>query len=226
MNKELIESKGLPYSEKLVMIPTQKNCIYPKKEQVFNLFAKYYLFATLAATDYDAEYFNFIYRNLNTLYKYESFFNEQDKVLLDRLLKNDSSLNLSSISWLYEECFILAWMMNLTEFPLQERENNAEILNNLLFMQFDEVNKKNLPSKMFDFLFDKENKKLDYEKINLKSFDEILNKADLLKRYLWGLEELRVNNKNNTSGLNETVIRHQVNGFSRALKWDLTTAGV
>ncbi|MBR4003144.1 MAG: DUF4272 domain-containing protein [Clostridia bacterium] len=226
MNKDLIESKGLPYSPNLTMIPTQKNCIYPTKEQVFNLFAKYYLFATLATTDYDLEYFNFIYRNLNTMYNFESFFSGKDKELLNKLLNKDLSLNLSKISWLYEDCFIFAWIMNLTNFPSQNSENNAEILNALLFMQFDEVNKKNLPSKMFDFLYNKESNKLDYEKINLKSFDEILDKADLVKRYLWGLEELRINNKQNTSGLNETVLRYQLHGFSRVLRWDLTKPGI
>ena len=92
MNKDLIESKGLPYSPNLTMIPTQKNCIYPTKEQVFNLFAKYYLFATLATTDYDLEYFNFIYRNLNTMYNFESFFSGKDKELLNKLLNKDLSL--------------------------------------------------------------------------------------------------------------------------------------
>ena len=65
-----------------------------------------------------------------------------------------------------------------------------------------------------------------YERINLRSFDEILEKADLMKRYLWGIEELRIKNQNNSSGLNETIIRYQVNAFSKALNWDLTNPGI
>ena len=226
MNKELIESKGLPYSDALRTIPTKKNCVYPAKEQIFNLFTKKYLFATLAATDYDADYFNFIYRNLNTMYNYESFFTDNDKIVLDKLLKKDSSVDTAEKSWLYEECFVLGWIMNLVDFPLQDRENNAEILNDLLFLQFDEVEKKNLPSKIFNTLYDKELKKLNFERLVLKDFDEILEKADYLKRCLWGLEELRINCQENTSGLSERVVDHQVNGFSAALQWDLTSPGV
>ena len=226
MNKDLIENKGLPYSESLQMIPTSKNCVYPDKRIIFNMLTKYYLFATLASTRYDFEYFNFIYRNLNMMYNYDSFFNDNDKNLLEKLLKNDLSINIAKISWLYEECFILAWMMNLVDFPSQERENNAGILNDLLFMQFDEIKKQNTLSKLFEFLYDVENKGFDYEKINLRSFDEILTKADLLKRYFWGLEELKINNKANNSGLNQTVIIHQLNAFSEALNWDLTNPGV
>ena len=47
-----------------------------------------------------------------------------------------------------------------------------------------------------------------------------------MKRYLWGLEELRIKNQNNSSGLNETIIRYQVNAFSKALNWDLTNPGI
>ena len=226
MNKELIINKGLPYSELLKRIPTSKNCIYPTKKHIFNMLTKYYLFATLATTNYDENYFNFIYCNLNILYKYDSFFNDGDKVLLDKLLHNDLSVNVTKLSWLYEACFIYAWMMNLLDFPSQERENNANILNDMLFLQFDEVKKQNLPSKLFNVLYSVENKNLDFEKINLRSFDEILKKADLLKRYLWGLEELRINNKSNNSGLSETVIMYQLDAFSKALNWDLTSFGV
>lgn len=226
MAKELIENKGLPYFEGSKMIPTSKNCSYPSKKYIFNMLTKYYLFATLAATNYDAKDFNFIYSNLNVLYQYDTFFNDSDRILLDKLLKNDTSIDIVKISWLYEECFIFAWMMNLVNFPSQEGENNTNVLNDLLFLKFDEIRRKKIPSKLFVSIYDNENKRLDYEKINLRSFEEILKKADLLKRYLWGIEELRINNQNNNSGLSEKVIRHQLNAFSKALNWDLSNPGV
>ena len=226
MNKDLIEEKGLPYLENSTMIPTDKNCSYPDKKYIFDLLTSNFLFATLATTAYDSDFFNFIYRNLNTMYQYESRFSDNDKVLLEKLLKDDHSVDKSKISWTYECCFIWAWIINLVDFPSQEKENNVDILNDQLFIQKDEIAQKNLPSKFYLSLYDKENKRLDYERINLRSFDEILEKADLMKRYLWGLEELRIKNQNNSSGLNETIIRYQVNAFSKALNWDLTNPGI
>ncbi len=226
MNKDLIEQKGLPYLDNSKLIPTSKNCVYPTKKYIFDLLTKNYLFATLATSNYDFDFFNFIYRNLNTMYQYDSFFNEKDKEILNKLLNNDPSLDKSKISWLYEPCFIWAWMINLVDFPSQQNENSADILNNILFIQTDSVTQKNMPSKFYLDLYDKENKRIDYERINLKSFDEILEKADLIKRYLWALEELRIKNQSNNSGLKESIVRYQLNAFSEALNWDLTYPGI
>ena len=226
MNKEIIINKGLPYSDNLKMIPTDRNCTCPDKKEVFEKLVKFYLFATLATTDYDADYFNFIYRNLDMMYEYDTILQENEKRLVEQLLNNDSDVDRNRLSWLYEYCFILLWMLNICAFPSSERENNADILNDWLFIRSDDVAKKNLPSKLYGELYNSETKKIDLDKINMKSFTEILEKADLVKRYLWALEELRISNGENKYGLDEYIVRYQVNIFSSILKWDLTNPGL
>ena len=61
------------------------------------------------------------------MYNYESFFTDNDKIVLDKLLKKDSSVDTAEKSWLYEECFVLGWIMNLVDFPLQDRETEIDI---------------------------------------------------------------------------------------------------
>ncbi len=226
VNKEKIERLNLPYSSNLVMIPTTKNCAYPQSTTVCNNLLIDYLLSTLAATDYDYEYFKFIYHNLNNMYKFDVILDNSEKDLVDKLINNDSKVDKNKLSWLYEECLVFAWMIGLCEFPQQERENDISILNDWLFLRADEINKRNLPSKLFDLLYDKETKTFNYNKLNFKSFSEILEKADYLKRCLWALEELRINNKENKSGLDETIIHYQLEAFKRILNWDLTNPGI
>lgn len=226
MNKQIIQSKNLPYNDNMITIPTSKNCIFPSVKNVYNLMVKDYLFATLATTQYNQEYFNFIYNNLNFMYKYDEFLSEEEKSIVNKLLSNDSSVNRNNLSWLYEECFILAWMLNLCNFPSQERENEVNILNDFLFLQFDEQAQKNIPSKLYKLVFNKETKSINYNLLSIKSFSEILDKADLIKRYLWALEELKIKNIENKSGINGNVVHYQLEAFRKILNWDLTSPGI
>lgn len=164
VNKEKIERLNLPYSSNLVMIPTTKNCAYPQSATVCNKLLIDYLLSTLAATDY--EYFKFIYHNLNNMYKFDVILDNSEKDLVDKLINNDSKVDKNKLSWLYEECLFFAWMIGLCEFPQQERENDISILNDWLFLRADEINKRNLPSKLFDLLYDKEIKTFNYNKKN------------------------------------------------------------
>lgn len=226
MNKDLIEKYGLPYLDNAVFIPTRINCIYPTKKDVFQLLTIEYLLATLAATDYDYNFFHFIYDNLNRMYKYDEFLNENDKILVNKLLENDLQINRDKLSWLYEKCFIYLWMLNLSDFPIQDSENNVKLLDDILFIQNDMERKINLPSKLHMKIFNSESECLEYDRMSMKSFDDILEKADLLSRMIWGMEELRINNKQINTSLNETVIRYQLSAFSEILNWDKSNPGV
>ena len=60
-----------------------------------------------------------------------------------------------------------------------------------------------------------------YDELKKDFSNEILEKADLLNRYKWALDDAEINKKNIHLMITPKVLMHQLNAFCDILDWDL-----
>jgi len=202
-NTEFLKANNIPYFKEMKLIPTEANTDLNVESDVLDELITSYIVATMASTlggTKDEEQYNFIFNTLNKLYDIENLLTSPDKRVLEDI-KNGTctSADINNFSWEYETCAILLWALSLDEFPSQNKECNVDKMNELLFYAKDTSN-------IMDSL-------------HLRAKEEILEKADLLNRYIWALDEARIKEFNIEYPLNYQIIRYQLRGLQRILNW-------
>ncbi len=223
-NVAILQSQNIPYNEKMKFIPSETNTQLCSNITVLQLLLRRFLIATLATTfpgEVDEQYFDWICRNHYKQFKTDQILSAQDVEILNKIRNNDVSLNKNMLSWLYEECAIYLWVLNLTDFPSQQYQCNVDEMNEMLFIRMGEG--KNLPSLLYTKLVNPETKILEVDKLQMRSYSEILEKADLLNRYKWALDEARINNQQLNFPFNPVIVLYQCQALWNVLNWDPNT---
>ena len=216
-NIEVLKVQNVPYYAEMKNIPTELNTKLKDKEQIFKLLISKFLVATMSATfpqEVDLQFFDFIQRNMDIQYKLDNILSDEDKEVLNKI-RNNESINKDKLTWLYEECAIYLWVLGLWEFPNSNHECNTKAMNDMLFITVGESS--NNPSVLYEYLYDAETKSLDLNKLNMKTYEEILEKADLISRYKWAIEEEYVQKTSFNMPLNRNIVYSQLNAFFEIL---------
>lgn len=233
-NIEVLKNKNIPYLKEMTLIPTKKNTTLLSKEKIFNEMINTYFVAT-CAVEYTQNYeeskdlIEYILNRLERIYKITDFIDEDTANIINSMINSEIEDNTAiNCTWLYERTVIYLWILNLIDFPDQVNMCDVDKLNDLLFSVQEGDKPSIIKNLTKEQVFSNEtNFKGIYnsilDSITMKSYDEILEKADLLVRYKWAIDESYVNNpsgKFNTYGMNMHLLTEQIEAFTFALKWN------
>ena len=222
-NIEILKTKNIPYNENMKFIPNKSNTELASPIIVYARLMIDYVEATMAATfpnDVDIEIWDQIYNSLNAMYLVDAFFEEEekDKQIL-KSLKENNYANKDELTWHYEKCAIFLWVLKLWDFPRQDSECDVEKMNSILAANMN--NPYNMPDYYLKLL--DEDKNFDINKVEMRSYEEILEKADLLKRYKWAIDEANINHQPFNYPLSPLIVQYQLDALADVLLWDLNT---
>jgi len=200
-NINFLKKINFPYDENFTDIPICSNTFLSNKDILFENLIINYSFATIATTlngKKNEEVFDLIYNKLNSLYNI-------DKLLLPNEKKDMQDLRDGkyekwvSLTWLYEYVAIFGWILGLTDFPNQDNQCDVTKMNNLFFFIDNIDSLKN--------------------KISIKDYEEVLQKADLLFRYQWAIDEAKIKHISLKSNIDKMIVHYQVEAFKVALNF-------
>lgn len=216
-NINILKSKEIIVNENMKLIPSKANTTEPTAVSMFyNLVSKFTL-ASIACSNFSNVELNDFILHMDQLYGLNSFINDETKIIIEKFKIQALGIDVNKLSWLYEECAIYLWMMGLTDFPSQSIECNTNEMNNYLYMN---SNNNSFPILFETLLKGDDTPTLDLGKLKLKTYDEILEKADYLNRLKWAYEENKINNKPDNTNINPGILYNQLNAFYEILKWN------
>lgn len=221
-NISILKDRNIPYYENMILIPSKSNTKLMNKYDIFERLICDYLLASMATTfpsDIDLNQWNTIYNNLNLMYSFEQYISDENKHILEKI-KNNDLVDKMKLSWLYERCAIYMWILGLWKFPSQQYECDVNLMNEFLF--FNKNNEDSFPN-LFLQLFNHEKKSLDLDNLKMISYEEILEKADLLNRYKWAYDDAIINNKKTNFDFSNSIVANQLYAFYEILNWDPNT---
>ena len=222
-NIDILKKQNIPYNENMKLIPSETNTKLSDKKTVFNDLIRKFVLATFATTfidDIDIKHYDFIYRKFDLQFNLNNILDEEDKKVLNDIRNGGFNVDKVKLGWLYEECSIYLWVLNLTNFPNQQYQCDVDMMSDLLFIRVDEEKKINIPSILFTKIYDRDKKILDLDKLQMRSYDEILEKADLLNRYRWALDDVRINKKDINLPLDSQIVEYQCEAIFDIINWD------
>lgn len=217
-NIDILKKQNIPYNENMKLIPSETNTKLSDKTIIYKNMMRKFILATFATTfmyEVDEMDFAFIYNQFDSQYGLNTILNDDDKKILEDIKNESFNIDKTKLSWLYEECAMYLWVLNLGEFPSQQQQCNVDSMNELLFMKNDSS-----LSELYIKFYNKDDKKLNLESLHIKSYDEILEKADLLNRYRWASDEVRTNNKPIGLPFDSMIVYHQCNALFNILNWN------
>lgn len=217
-NISILKQQGIPYDVNFDLVPTKNNTNLKSGDKIFNSLICNYVVATMAATfgygSVDKEFYNDVYKSLNRMYGFEKYMTKDDKKILDQIKRGKLTISPSDLSWAYEECAIEMWMLGLWEFPSQQQECDIDQMNEIIYADPNNSGIPRLFIKIADDLKDKT------KNLKIKSYEEILEKADLLNRYKWAYENQKINFSQTNYHVNTTVLYYQLRAFYDILNWN------
>lgn len=217
-NIDILKKQNIPYNENMKLIPSETNTRLSDKKTIYKNMMRKFILATFATTfiyEVDEMDFAFIYNQFDSQYGLNTILNDEDKKILKDIKNESFNVDKTKLSWLYEECAMYLWVLNLGEFPSQQYQCDVDTMNELLFMKNDSS-----LSELYIKFYNKDDKQLNLENIHIKSYDEILEMADLLNRYRWASDEVRINNKSIKLPFDPMIVYHQCNALFDILNWN------
>jgi len=218
-NIGILSSNNIPYNKNMKLIPSKSNTKLCDREIIFSNLIIDFLLASMSATfpfEVDMEQWNNIYSIITWLYPVEPYMSDDDKKILDDI-KNNRPIDKTKLTWLYEKCAISMWVLGLWDFPNQYSECDVNRMNEILY--HNEKNKDGVPDLFMKILIPNTDE-LDLDRLNMRSYEEILEKADLLNRYKWACDEAMINNTNINFKISMPVLTNQLSAFYDILNWD------
>lgn len=204
MNKniELLEKADIPYYKDMINIPRDFDTNLLSEEDIWKELLSTYTMATIATTvlnEKSIEPVDYICNTLKDKFNIDDILNVENKNIIESIKKEEIT-DLTKYTWDYEKTAILLWVLSLSDFPSQNQECDVDSMNNLLFYN-------QTPNEL-------------KSKINLRSKEEILEKADLLSRYKWACEEVRLGKADKKLSLNEGIVIEQLTILCKILNWN------
>lgn len=187
-NINILKEKEIPYMEKMVNIPIEKNIKIESKENIYTKLLFDYASASIASTilnrngNHEGVY-DMVMENLQKKHQILNWLSEDlKKSLLQYKHETYNPDSLNATTWRYEECAVSMWALGLIDKPENNSQCDVNKMNNILYYIEDCDNFIN--------------------KCILKDKEEILEYADMLYRLNWACEEVRLQGKklNNVNG--------------------------
>ena len=218
-NVNFLKDRNIPYKEDMKLIPSKSNTELSDVEMIYSNLILDYILATMSATfpgEVNQEHWDDIYFIIKSLYAIEPYMSDDYKDLLEDI-RNNRPVDKIKMTWLYEKCAISMWVLGLWDFPNQYSECDVDRMNEILFS--NENNKDQLPD-LFLKMLDPEKKELKFSNLQMKSYEEILEKADLLNRYKWACDNAKVNNEEVDFKISMPILNNQLLAFYQILNWN------
>ena len=201
-NIEKIKKLNIPYNEKMIDVPLDKNTALNEMVVIINNLVLAYTMASLASNlqgEKNYKVYDKIYNKLNQLYQIDKIISGDIRKILEEL-REGIYVNWESLTWQYEYVAIFLWALSIIDFPSQETTYSIDVLDKILF---DIENTENLVTNM-----------------KMRTKAEVLQKTDLLTRYKWALDENRLKNLDIKTNLNTKVIEAQLTALKFVLDGD------
>lgn len=148
-NIEYLKSIGVQTGEGLKTVPVNSQTKLASKQDVVRIMLIDYVIGYLCteAASEPEESLNGVLDAIDSIFQVRKLFNENDNKFINSILNKElSEETLNDASWLYEECSVLMWCLNLIEKPSLKNECSTNRLFEVLssFKSYNELLEKSV----------------------------------------------------------------------------------